>query len=134
MALQHGFEYYETESRAEAIAGILKPVSTVILPNPVIRTFNNAIKTTKGISNLSIRKDIVLNGGRSGQLVKTLTGPANSVVKGGQGRIFITNSEGKVILDITKDRVKSVIPGRGFGPKVTPTQEQLNLLKQVWGN
>jgi len=76
----------------------------------------------------------VLNGGRSGQLVKTLTGPANSVVKGGQGRIFITNSEGKVILDITKDRVKSVIPGRGFGPKVTPTQEQLNLLKQVWGN
>jgi predicted oxidoreductase (fatty acid repression mutant protein) len=76
----------------------------------------------------------LLSGGRSGQLVKTLTGPANSVVKGGQGRIFITDDAGKVIWDVTKDRAKSVIPGQGFGPKVTPTQEQLNLLKQVWGN
>jgi hypothetical protein len=39
-----------------------------------------------------------------------------------------------VIWDITKDRAKSVIPGKGFGPKVVPTQEQLNLLKQVWEN
>ncbi|ACE06216.1 hypothetical protein Aasi_0845 [Candidatus Amoebophilus asiaticus 5a2] len=88
----------------------------------------------KGGSNLSIRTDIVLSGGRSGQLVKTLTGPANSVVKGSQGRIFITDNAEKVIWDITKDRAKSVIPGQGFGPKVTPTQEHLNLLKQVWGN
>jgi RHS repeat-associated protein len=89
---------------------------------------------TKGVGNLAIRSDIVLSGGRSGQLVKTLTGPANSVVKGGQGRIFITDKAGKVVWDITKDRAKSVIPGQGFGPKVAPTQEQLNLLKQVWGN
>ncbi|MDX2282732.1 MAG: hypothetical protein NW241_01160 [Bacteroidia bacterium] len=88
----------------------------------------------KGAGNLAIRSDIVLSGGRSGQLVKTLTGPANSVVKGGQGRIFITDDAGKVIWDVTKDRAKSVIPGQGFGPKVAPTQEQLNLLKQVWGN
>ncbi|MGK6353202.1 DUF6443 domain-containing protein [Parapedobacter sp. DT-150] len=87
----------------------------------------------RGTSNLAIRPDIVLSGGRSGQLVKTLTGPANSVIKGGQGRIFITDNSGKVVWDITKDRAKSVIPGQGFGPKVTPTQEQLNLLNQVWG-
>jgi hypothetical protein len=91
-------------------------------------------EATKGGVNLAIRTDIVLSGGRSGQLVKTLTGPANSVVKGGQGRIFITDDAGKVIWDVTKDRAKSVIPGQGFGPKVSPTQEQLNLLKQVWGN
>jgi RHS repeat-associated protein len=85
--------------------------------------------------NLDVRSDIILSGGRSGQLVKTLEGPANSVVKGGsEGRIFITNDAGKVIWDITKDRAKSVIPGQGFGPKIAPTQEQLNLIKQVWGN
>ncbi len=89
---------------------------------------------TKTGTNLALRPDIVLSGGRSGQLVKTLEGPANSVLKGGQGRIFITNDAGKVIWDVTKDRAKSVIPGQGFGPKVAPTQEQLNLLKQIWGN
>jgi len=88
----------------------------------------------KAGSNLTIRSDIVLSGGRSGQLVKTLEGPTNSVLKGGQGRIFITNDAGKVIWDVTKDRAKSVIPGQGFGPKITPTQEQLNLLKQIWGH
>jgi predicted oxidoreductase (fatty acid repression mutant protein) len=93
-----------------------------------------AEEVANSVSNLSIRTDIVLSGGRSGQLVKTLTGPANSVVKGSQGRIFITDKTGKVIWDITKDRAKSVIPGQGFGPKVTPIQEHLNLLKQVWGN
>lgn len=87
----------------------------------------------KGAGNLAIRSDIVLSGGRSGQLVKTLTGSANSVVKGGQGRIFITDKVGKVIWGVTKDRAKSVIPGQGFGPKVAPTQEQLNLLNQIWG-
>ena len=85
-------------------------------------------------SNLAIRSDIALSGGRSGQLVKTLEGPANSVLKGGQGRVFSTNDAGKVIWDVTTDRAKSVVPGQGFGPKVAPTQEQLNLLKQVRGN
>ncbi|MBK7376830.1 MAG: hypothetical protein KAY50_06480 [Chitinophagaceae bacterium] len=85
-------------------------------------------------AELAIRTDIVVFGGRSGQLVKTLTGPANSVLKGSEGRIFITNSGGKVIWDITKDRAKSVIPGQGFGAKIAPTTEQLNLLKKVWGD
>jgi len=100
------------------------------------RLLANAVAkgASKGARTLSIRSDIILSGGRSGQLAKNLTGPANSVVKGGKGRIFITDDTGKVIWDITKDRAKSVIPGKGFGPKTAPTQEQLNLLKQVWGN
>jgi RHS repeat-associated protein len=92
------------------------------------------IQAARSGTNLAIRSEIVLNGGRSGQLVKTLEGPANSVLKGSNGRIFITDDAGKVIWDITKDRAKSVLPGNGFGPKIAPTQEQLNLLKQVWGN
>ena len=71
---------------------------------------------------------------RSGQLVKNLTGPANSVLKGSGQRIFITDDIGNVIWDVTKDRAKSVIPGQGFGPKVTPTQQQIDLLNKVWGN
>jgi hypothetical protein len=107
-------------------AGSLKVVT---LPTVEITAVRTAVE---GGGNLAIRSDIVLSGGRSGQLVKMLTGPTNSVVKGGQGRIFITDNAGKVIWDVTKDRAKSVVPGQGFGPKVAPTQEQLNLIKQVW--
>jgi len=82
MALQHGFEYYETESRAEAIAGILKPVSTVILPNPVIRTFNNAIKTTKtGINTID---DLLA----AGTKMPKIKGAAQLSVKGNIDDIF----------------------------------------------
>jgi hypothetical protein len=88
----------------------------------------------KGVTNLALRSDIVLSGGRSGQLVKNLTGPANSVLKGSGNRIYITDDAGKVIWDITKDRAKSVIPGQGFGPKVAPTQQQLDWHNKIWGN
>jgi hypothetical protein len=113
---------------------VIKAAGGVLKGNKVAKGARVAEEVANSVSNLSIRTDIVLSGGRSGQLVKTLTGPANSVVKGSQGRIFITDKTGKVIWDITKYRAKSVIPGQGFGPKVTPIQEHLNLLKQVWGN
>jgi hypothetical protein len=83
------------------------------------------------IQAIEIRSDVVLSGGRSGQNVKSLTGPASSVVRGGGERAFVTNDEGQVILDITKDRVKPVTPGSGFGPKRTPTEEELGLLYSV---
>lgn len=76
---------------------------------------------------------VVLFGGRSGQLVKNLTGPPSSAVRGGPGRVFVTNERGQVILDITESRVKPVVPGRGFGPKRAPTIEELNLLKGILG-
>jgi hypothetical protein len=85
-------------------------------------------------ANLTLRSDITLSGGRSGELVKDLTGPPNSVLKGSQGRIYITNSEGEVIWDITIQRAKPVTPGVGFtGEKMLPTKQQLNFLNQIWG-
>jgi RHS repeat-associated protein len=100
-----------------------------------VLTATEILRAANGGGNLAMRSDIVIKGGRSGQLLKNATGPANSVVKGGaEGRVLITNQKGQVIWDITKERAKSVIPGQGFGYKVAPTQEQLNLIKQIWGN
>ena len=127
--------YKKYDSQQEANEATIQMTASVLLPNPILKKVTIALNTanlTKIVSNLTIRTDIILKGGRSGQLVKTLTGPPNSVVKGGQGRIFITDDAGKVIWDITKDRAKPVIPGQGFGQKVAPSQEQLDLLKKIW--
>jgi hypothetical protein len=76
--------------------------------------------------------------GRSGGGVKNFEGPPNAVVKGASpGRNFVTDGEGRVILDITADRVKPVVPGQGFvaadGRKLAPTAEQLDWIKKLWG-
>jgi hypothetical protein len=81
----------------------------------------------------ALRPDVLLSGGRSGQLVKSLVGPPSSVVRGGGARAFVTNEQGQVILDITAQRVKPVIPGQGFGPKRPPTAEELDLLGKIFG-
>lgn len=49
MVLRNGWEYYEADSRSEAIASLLKPVSMVILPNPIIKTANSAINAGKTV-------------------------------------------------------------------------------------
>jgi hypothetical protein len=82
---------------------------------------------------LTLRPDVILRGGRSGSAVKNLTGPPHSVIKGSKGRLFITDEEGRVILDLTKDRVKLVTPGVGFGDKRVPTPEELELVERMWG-
>ena len=79
------------------------------------------------------RPDVRLSGGRSGQGVKNLVGPPNSAVKGGGERIFVTNGEGEIVLDITRDRVKEVIPGVAFGPKRSPNDAENKLLDQYFG-
>lgn len=86
-------------------------------------------------NRLAIRSDIVLGGGRSGSRVKDLVGPANSVLKGSEGRIYITNELGQVIWDITSDRAKPVIPGKGFGPYEygDVPSNFLDLINRVWG-
>jgi hypothetical protein len=85
---------------------------------------------------VALRPDISLPGaGRSGENVKFLTGPANSAVKSvAPGRVFVTNSVGQVVLDITLERVKQVRPQVGFvGEKrQSLTKEELNLIKQLW--
>lgn len=82
----------------------------------------------------ALRPDVSLSGaGRSGQNVKFLTGPPNSVVKSAApGRVFVTNAEGKVILDITAERVKPVTSSGGFGEKRLPTLEELEFIRQLW--
>ncbi len=74
-----------------------------------------------------------LSGGRSGSQVKNLTGPPNSLIKGSKGRVYVTDDKGQVILDITKDRVKPVTPGQGFGPKRPPTPEELDFIDKLFG-
>jgi hypothetical protein len=52
------------------------------------------------------RPDIVLTGGRSGEFVLGLKGPPNSYVRGGGDRVFETDGQGKVVREISLDRVK----------------------------
>jgi hypothetical protein len=86
-------------------------------------------------ASLAIRSDIALSGGRSGAGVKNLTGPASSVLKGSEGRIFITNESGQVVWDVTAARAKPVIPGKGFGPYEygDVPNNFLELITKVWG-
>ena len=83
---------------------------------------------------LALRGDIALSGGRSGGRVKSLTGPVNSILRGQGGRVYVTDSQGRVIWDITRTRVKPVIPGRGFGPKRAPTAEELKWIDDIFGS
>jgi len=72
-----------------------------------------------------------LSGGRSGQDVPNLTGPPNSAIPGGPGRIFVTDENGNVVVDVTGDRAKDVTPGVGFGPKRPLTPSELDLLGKM---
>lgn len=102
----------------------------------IIRGGKTAAKAGRGAldeAGLTLRTDVQLSGGRGGGAVKTLTGPPNSIVRGAPGRIYQTDSEGRVIADITAGRVKPVTPGRGFGPKRPPTPQELEWLRRAGG-
>lgn len=114
---------------AGACIALCGPAAAVAAPF-VLKAAFGVIKF--GGKNLKIRPDVVIKGGRSGQNVKNAVSEANSVIKGSNGRVYVTDQTGKVILDITKDRVKEVIPGRGFGPKRPPTAEEIQLIKSIW--
>lgn len=75
-----------------------------------------------------------LSGGRSGRNVKDLTGPPDSAIRGFDGRVYVTDSEGRVVLDLTRERAKPVEPGIGFGPKRPPTPDELNLIEKTHEN
>lgn len=81
---------------------------------------------------LNVRPDVVVSGGRTGSKLQNVITEANSIIKGARGRVYVTDQNGKVILDISKDRVKEVIQGQGFGPKRPPTAEEIQLIKSVW--
>ncbi len=101
----------------------------------VVGVAGKSVRLLRAGRGTRLRPDVQLKGGgRSGQNVKNLQGPPNSVVKGSPGRVYQTNSQGRVITDITKDRVKPVTPGQGFGPKRPPTQQELDWIRQTWGS
>ena len=86
---------------------------------------------SENFSKIRIARNITLSGGRSGQKVKTLIGPPNSAIKGNGNRVFITDKNGHVILDITTKRTKTVVPGVGLGPKRLPTEQEIKILGLV---
>jgi hypothetical protein len=91
-------------------------------------------ETKELIRNADPKPDVRMpGGGRDGRFVKDFTGPPNSAVKGSEGRIFVTNERGEVIMDITGERVKFVNPGSGYiGGKRNPTVREVELLEKVW--
>jgi hypothetical protein len=97
-------------------------------------TFSNEIRESQTRPRSRIETGHFSFGGRSGEKVKFLKGPANSAVKSeAKGRVFVTNALGQVVLDITAERVKQVVPHIGFvGEKRDLTAEELELLKQLW--
>ena len=114
-------------------------IATVGVDVAIAVLLRRTIKGSKGrgavTTRPTLRPDVSISGaGRSGQNVKSLTGPANSVVKStAPGRVFVTDAQGRVILDITLERVKPVTPGVGFGEKRPPTLEELEWIKLLWG-
>jgi hypothetical protein len=63
--------------------------------------------------------------------VPGLTGPPNSALPGAPGRIYITDGNGNVVVDVTEERAKDITPGRGAGPKRDPTPQELDLLEKM---
>ena len=122
---------WPTEPRRRSFLSMVAQEMKAQWTDPYLLTAGATMGLTT-LSSLSLRSDIILSGGRSGQLVKNLTGPSNSVLKGHRGRIFITNDLGQVVWDITSNRAKPVIPGKGFGEKVIPTKQQLKQLHQIF--
>jgi hypothetical protein len=61
--------------------------------------------------------------------VPSLSGPPRSAIPSiGGDRIFITDKDGHVVLDVTRARAKLVDPGRGFGEKRAPSREEADLM------
>ncbi|MBN1344625.1 MAG: RHS repeat protein [Phycisphaerae bacterium] len=130
-----GYFWYNAGNVSASVAMVVIPGGAVgkVLGRFASKVFRGTRVARSAAKGLKARPDVVLSGGRSGQLVKTLTGPPSSAVRGGPGRVFVTNERGQVILDITKTRVKPVIPGQGFGPKRPPTSGELDLLGRILG-
>jgi hypothetical protein len=111
--------------------------------DPKIEIGENALRAEKipgGTSqDFSYRPDIVQAGGRSGANVKYMMGPPNTAMKGageaqGIRRAFVTNQAGQVIKDITPERTKIIIPGKGEAGKINPSpREDQQILKRLFG-
>ena len=121
-----------TAAALDTLEGAINPLRTLERARDLGRIVSTGGKAASGTQQ--VLRDVILRGGRGGQNVKNLVGPPNSVVRGGGERAFVTNDKGQVVLDITRDRVKPVTPGEGFGPKRPPSPDELQLLERVLGD
>jgi len=88
-----------------------------------------------GDTIIELRPDFVppSGGGRSGQFVKNLIGPPKSAFRSPKpGRVWVTNAQGQIILDIENDRTKLVQPTTGFQEKRDPTPQERDLVLRLW--
>ncbi|MCC7069929.1 MAG: hypothetical protein IT383_01320, partial [Deltaproteobacteria bacterium] len=109
--------------------------ASVLIGAPVEMAFGRLVGAGAAarVIPLEARTDVVLFGGRSGSRVKSLVGPANSIVRGGGERLFVTNERGEVILDITAERAKEIAPGVGATVKRALTEGERAMLDAVLG-
>jgi hypothetical protein len=71
---------------------------------------------------------------KNGNNVRHLNGlPKNSVIKGATGRAYLTDSRGKVVLDITRKRTKPIRPDGRWGPKRAPSEQEIKWIDKLWG-
>jgi hypothetical protein len=87
-----------------------------------------------GRGSVSVRRDLPPQpGGRSGNNVPNITGPANSAIRGNNGRVYVTDVNGRVVLDITRERTWLVqVQGSRARTTRAPTPEEINLIRLLW--
>jgi hypothetical protein len=106
-----------------------------LIVTPRVPSIGVGVRNFAPQPKLQMRPDITLSGGRSGQIGNLCSVP-NSVVKGSQGRVFVTDQQGRVIKDVTAARTKIVEHGP-YGPKINkleraPTAEELGWIEALW--
>lgn len=101
---------------------------------------------TDGLSlegeGVAFRPDIKLIGGRSGGKIATLEGPPNSYVRGGGSRVFQTNESGRIVRDISPERVKVLQTDRNPNGEIfrkmtkigPPTEGDIEILRRMGVN
>jgi RHS repeat-associated protein len=138
-ALIVGGGYSASPEQQRAIAGGLSKIGEyslfgrlgAIVGQSLLSETSNASSDSSG-TEVTPRPDYPpQSGGRSGEKVKDATGPPNSAIPSTGRSVWVTDGNGNVVVDVTPDRAKPVIPGVGFGDKRSPTQGELDLWNQV---
>ncbi len=123
--------YGNDDSSGRMIVGAALNAGAVLAARSILGSGTRITEPKGDSKEPALRPDVAVSGGRGGQNVKTATAPPNSIVRGSEGRVFQTNEKGQIIADITKDRVKPVQPGTGFGKKRAPTRQELDWLAKM---
>jgi hypothetical protein len=85
-----------------------------------------------GRGRIDIVRDLQKGGGRNAKEVPSMTGPPNSAFRGYEGRVYVTDGKGKVVLDINEERTWRVWEGRGKKFQDSPTPAESALRRLLW--